>query len=552
MSKKKKKTSARDAALAAAAELGRQGHLDQAAGKLLELAQAERPDYDFLLEIGRELEAVKRFGKAHDVYCMAMRLDMDNYVAYARLGALFVEMERPAAGVVHLEKAVELAPGVIELHYNLGLAAMAAQDYEKARVAMEKTIELGGPTQMAYGNLARLFEQTNQMDELEKTLKKGLKDFPDDPFLNFNMAVFDRRAGNAEAALKRLLECEAFLDRAPEAKAAEDWDEHRILVNFELARCYDKLGKVDEAYSFFEKGNGLSAKRFYIHAPDKGEALRNIGRLKALDLGNWREQAADPLDDAVKTPVFLVGFPRSGTTLLQQILDGHSKIKVIEEQPVLATLAGEINEKLGGYPEALKTINKAQFNDFRDEYLKALGQFAPGGEKTKLIDKLPLNITQVPLILKLFPEAKFILALRHPCDSSLSCFMQNFMLNNAMSNFLTLDDTTRYYEEVFSLWFGYVEQLAPDFHAIRYEDVVADLEKEAKAAIAFLGLPWEEGVLEYRKQAKAKTRISTPSYSQVVQPIYKDAAGRWKRYETFLKPYLGRLQPFCDAFGYSL
>ena len=254
----------------------------------------------------------------------------------------------------------------------------------------------------------------------------------------------------------------------------------------------------------------------------------------------------------MKTPAFLIGFPRSGTTLFQQILDGHSKIEVIEEQPVLATLAAEINEKLGGYPEALTAINKAGFNDFRDEYLRALGQHAAGGAKAKLIDKLPLNITQVPMILKLFPDAKFFLALRHPCDSVLSCFMQNFMLNNAMSNFLTLDDTTRYYEEVFSLWLGYVETLAPDFHAIRYEDVVADLEKQAKAAISFLGLPWEEGVLDYREQAKAKTRIRTPSYSQVVQPIYKDAAGRWKRYEKFLKPHLGRLEPFCDTFGYSL
>jgi len=535
-----------------AIKLGQEGQLDEAAGVFASLAKEFPDDYGFLIEAGRQLEYVRRFGKAQEVYARAMQLEPDNYLTYAKLGALYVEIEKYPIAIKNLEHAVELAPEDADLHYNLALAYLAVQDLDRAITELETTLSLGGRAHLAFGTLSRIYEQTNQMDKLQGVLDVALEHFPDDPFLNFNAGVLERRNGNFEKALAHLDKCLSPEAAAQEKTITMDLEDMKMAASFEYGRIYDKLGDYDKAFKAFIDGNKFSADNFFLQVPNKDEALENVAKLRELDLTGWSKTTADPLAKAEKTPIFLVGFPRSGTTLLHQVLDGHSRLEVIEEKPLLSAVSTHIEQNLGGFPGALTSLDTKTFNTFRDEYMGGLKKMQDGEGDVRFVDKLPLHIIKVPLIKKMFPDAKFILALRHPCDSTLSCFMQNFGLNNAMMNFLSLDDATRYYDQVFSLWLKYVDKLDLDYTQVRYEDVVTDLEKEARSVISFLGLPWEDGVLQYREQAKAKKRISTPSYSQVVQPIYTDASGRWKRYEKYLEPYLDRLAPYCEAFGYSL
>jgi len=529
--------------------LGEKGDLDQAADLMMKAAKGQ--DYDFLLKAGAALEGIKRFGKAQELYAWAMKLEPENFLTYFRLGALFAELEKFPLAIRNLERAVELNPGNGDLHYNLALTYQSAGEIDKAIASLETALEKGTEAYMAYGTLARIYEQANQMEKLAAVLEAGLKDCPDDPFLNYNAAIMARRGNDPELALKHLQMClnsEIMRQQGDESQNVKDMKQ---LAGFELGRIYDILGNYDKAYRHFAEANRLAGEVLFLNPPDKQKSLENIAKMRALNYSGWQTLTADPLEDPALTPVFLIGFPRSGTTLLHQVLDGHLNLEVLEERPLIAVLTEHIDTSLGGFPGGLKTMDKTALNKIRDGYMRGLGNMQTKPGKVRMVDKLPMNIIKAPLMAKLFPDAKFILALRHPCDCTLSCFMQNFDLNHAMMNFLNMDDATRYYDETFSLWFKYLREMDLDVHMVRYEDVVDDLEHEARAVIAFLGLDWQDQVLQYREQAKAKKRINTPSYHQVVKPIYKGAKGRWRRYEKYLTPYIGRLMPYINEFGYG-
>ncbi len=166
------------------------------------------------------------------------------------------------------------------------------------------------------------------------------------------------------------------------------------------------------------------------------------------------------------------------------------------------------------------------------------------------VDKLPLNSVFMPLLARLFPGARFILALRDPRDVVLSCFMQTFTLNEAMRHFLSLDETARYYAAVMGVAARAESRLGPRVLRVRYEDVVSDTEGQARRLLAFLQLPWDPAVLAFHETAR-KRRINTPSYQQVVQPVYGSARERWRKYAEELAPVLPVLEPFVRSFGYK-
>jgi hypothetical protein len=169
-----------------------------------------------------------------------------------------------------------------------------------------------------------------------------------------------------------------------------------------------------------------------------------------------------------------------------------------------------------------------------------------------LVDKNPLSMNSLPAIRRLFPDARIILALRHPCDVVLSCYITNFRPNNAMASFLSLDTAAELYDLSFALFEKSRELLQPPLHVNRYEDLVEDRDRELRPLLDFLGLEWDERVLDHESTAKARGHIKTASYAQVVEPIYKRSAGRWENYREHLEPVLPVLAPWVARFGYSL
>lgn len=311
---------------------------------------------------------------------------------------------------------------------------------------------------------------------------------------------------------------------------------------------YDRLGRTEDAFAAFAATNTL-------HTTAVSDPLRRAAELRdtlrtdlELMTPDWVEGWSDArLASGADDPVFLVGFPRSGTTLLDTILMGHPRIMVMEEQPPLNI----VDRELGGLA-AVAGLDANGLRAARDHYFREVEAIQPLEPGKLLVDKSPLFLTKAALIARLFPDARFILALRHPCDVVLSCFMSNFRLNNAMSNFLRLEDAAEFYDLVFSHWERSRALLPLNVHTIVYERLVEDVEGQVRPLFDWLGLDWHAQALDHRSTAKGRGLITTASYSQVTEPIYKRAAGRWTRYRKELEPILPVLQPWIEKFGYSL
>ena len=203
----------------------------------------------------------------------------------------------------------------------------------------------------------------------------------------------------------------------------------------------------------------------------------------------------------------------------------------------------------GGFPDGIATLTADDALVLRDAYAEAVAGFDPG-DGSLLVDKLPMRTVQVGLIWRLFPKARFIFAVRHPCDVVLSGFMQDYQLNDAFANFFTLEDAVSMYEGVMSLWRLFEERLPLNSHRVRYESLVSDPRGEIGALLEFLEMPWDDAVLDFRTRVRERGLIDTTSYHQVAEPFYQRAAGRWLRYRRFFDPYMQRLTPFIEYFGY--
>jgi hypothetical protein len=242
----------------------------------------------------------------------------------------------------------------------------------------------------------------------------------------------------------------------------------------------------------------------------------------------------------------VVGFPRSGTTLLDTFLMGHPQTVVLEELPLIRA-AEEVIGDMGDLPSR----SAAELEAARAAYFAELGKHGDVGTGSLIIDKLPLNMLVLPVIHTLFPEAPVIFAQRHPCDCVLSCFMQAFALNDSMASFLDIQDAAAFYDAAMTLWTNSRSSLSANVHTIVYEELIADPAKTLRPAIEFLGLEWDDGLLDHRATAKSRQAISTPSYNQVTQPLSAAPSGRWRRYSQQLESVLPVLLPWAKRLGYS-
>lgn len=250
---------------------------------------------------------------------------------------------------------------------------------------------------------------------------------------------------------------------------------------------------------------------------------------------------------ATPAPVFLIGFPRSGTTLLEQILASHSQITCLGETNYLFdALAVVLRE--GDVFARIDALRANEIETVRQGYARIVQRDHPGAGL--IVDKHPLHITLLPLINKIFPDAKIIFALRDPRDAVLSCYQQSFSINVATAQFLELTRTAEYFDAVMALMLACSSRLKLDVHQVRYRDVVADLEGQARAMTAFLSLGFEPEMLRFNEHARERP-ISSASARQVILPIYQRSVGRWRRYERELAPVLPLLNKWARRLGYE-
>jgi hypothetical protein len=279
-------------------------------------------------------------------------------------------------------------------------------------------------------------------------------------------------------------------------------------------------------------------------------AQRLLGNLDLLG-DAWRSPAgeADPSDPGTAGHAFLLGFHRSGTTLLEQVLKRHERVATIEERDLLAESADRYLTTRAGV-EQLRTATVDDLAAVRQQYWRRVRDLRLDADGKVFVDKHPLNTVKLPLILRAFPDAKILFAIRDPRDVILSCFRGHFEINAAMFEHLTLAGSARLYDLVMQLGRRCRERAPAAFFDWRYEQLVEDFDGVTRSICDFLGIPWHEGLRDFAASAR-KADIRSPSAAQVRRGIFAGSVGLWRQYADELAPVLAILKPWIETFGYS-
>ena len=520
----------------------RLGHFEAAVDALRGAVAVNPNDPETHCDIGDALHHLQRFEESMEHYRTAVRLDSRFSRAYNNLGWLLNDMGNYEDAITSCRRALALRPNYEHAHLNIGNAQKNLGRIDEAVASYRKALAIDPRSVAAYKNLSDLYEETNDLKRADDTIRKALELSPDDPGVKISRAVILKRQGNMEEAIRTL---EALAAQALSGSLAAQ-------THNELGKLHDRNNDCERAFHHFSKANELQAKSGTADLVEKetflSEVVRSASTVTSDWVASWSVGAnGGPEND----PAFIVGFPRSGTTLLDQLLDSHPAIQVMEEREVLPDLALQVAKDFGDYPSCLADFRESDLERLRERYFQRVDRYIDRRSDTLLVDKLPLNICHTPLIARLFQGAKIILAMRHPCDVVLSNFMQRWGINVAMANFFSLPDAAHAYAQVMSLWQKCTRLLPLDYHMVRYEALVDDLPSETRRMLDFLRVEWDDAVLDYTDHAKKRAHIRTPSYQTVTEPIYGRAKYRWKRYADKLEPTIKDLRSFIEAFGYG-
>ena len=494
-----------------------------------------------LFDLALQEHKKKKFLSAEKLYKKILETYPDEVSTLNNLGTVLKELGKNKEAIYYYEKALKFKPQDIVTNYNLGLTFSNLEEFQKSTNFYEKVIKIDPKHIQSYHNLMDIYEKTNNQKKLEKTVLDAKNFLKDNPIVKLYEGNLLYKKEKFSEAINNLESISFDLNKVKQ-------EQLRVLI---LGKCYDRTKNFNKAFNCFVKANKI-AFQLKNKNINKNFYLKKIESRKKF-FNKLKKEKCSSLEllDGQKNPIFIIGFPRSGTTLLDTILSSHPLIEVIEEKSMVPQLIGSLNELTKNNFKNLKNINADQIQKLRNNYFKNLYSHIKNKDNSKLyIDKLPLNIIYVGEILRIFPGAKFIISLRHPCDCVLSCFMQTFEVNNAMANFFNLEDSAKLYDHVMRLWTQYMSIFDINYHEIKYENLVLNLEKTIKPLLKFLELPWNDNVLEFSKTAKKKQQIKTPSYDQVIRPIYSESSGRWKMYEKQISITFPILESWIKKFNY--
>jgi len=501
--------------------LGAIGRWHEAVAALRQAAALNPTEPDLIRALAIALARAGQHQDSADELLRWIESEPDDPARRIMLARLLADLGRQDESDAQLTKAAELATGIAEFDVSGdGMIEIASAGAPGER-AVDKP---------ALRELAFLLERTNRTDALRTLLTDAEARGVQREDIGYPAAAMALRDGDPNEA-KRLLLTE------PPDRDPTRW--HRL-----MARIADALDDPAAAFAEAETMN-RAARDHDVWRRRAAEYLLWVRGLATMLTPEWVSGLTQLPMAERRSPAFLVGFPRSGTTLLDTFLMGHSEAAVLEEMPLMHQA-----ETVLGDSVQLPGAGIASLEQARGAYFAELDRHLPPAFAGLAIDKMPLNLLAMPYVHCLFPDAGVIFVQRHPCDVVLSCFMQGFALNNATACFLDLGDAAAAYDAIMTMWLRSRELLPLRVHTLVYERLIAAPEDELRPLIDFLGLEWQAQMLDHRITARGRGAIGTPSYDQVVEPLSQGSSGRWRRYEQQLEPVLPLLLPWAERLGY--
>ncbi len=523
--------------------LFQQGKLPRAEQEIRLALTHRKDDPDYFNNLANVLVARDQPEKALDTFTTALDLNPKHVDSLTGAGTLSFTLGR-------LEEAEDLFRKIVAIephHYialnNLGIILARTDRPFEAVTVFKTAIRDANATAELFSNLARALEMLNELAEARQIVSRALaKNSGLIPARLVHCHLL-RREGNfsdARVAYERLLQ-----DMIPRPE--------KVDAMYGYGLTLDQLSEPEAAFCAFTEANKLASGTPEFKQRDGRRYLDNVEACRRWFTRDFIQARSLPSDDQAVVPVFFVGFPRSGTTLMEQILAAHPDVVTTAEKSPLQHVRQYLTRRFGSkrpFPEFLDDLSAAHLQEARDLFWQDAGSLVDLETRTVLVDKLPLNIVDLGLANLLLPNAKVVAALRDPRDVCLSCFMQNFGASDAMANFLEIKTTDKAYARVMGLWVHYKEVLTLPFMEYRYEDLVEDFHHTTQRIIDFIGLSWSKNIERYREQAAGRF-ISTPSYRDVTSQLYTRASGRWQRYEKALEGKLPESSGLIADLGYE-
>jgi tetratricopeptide (TPR) repeat protein len=508
--------------------------------------------------LGLALAAQGRTAEAITHYERALELNPGHARVHSNLGLALAAQGRMEDAIAHYERAIELNPDHANVHSNLGIALVVQGRMEDAIAHYEHALALNPDHAAAHNNLGIVLADQDKPDEAMAHYARALAINPDHAEALNNLGNIFKAQGRFDDALAhyggaiaiRPEYAEAHLNRseikffhrgdadltALEALAARDGvsANEAMYVHFALAKALEDTGDYLRAFEHLRNGNAL--KRGQINY-DEAAVLTLFQRISTVfdrSLFDRFRGAGEPSS----VPVFVLGMPRSGSTLIEQILASHPQIHGAGELEHLEKAIGalSVGDPPVPYPECVPALDGMALRALGQAYLARLPAVAAG--KLRIVDKLPGNFLSIGLIRLILPNARIIHTMRHPIDTCVSCYSRLFPSGLYFTN--DLAELGRYYSRYRELMAHWRSVLPPSaILDVSYEDVVDDLEGQARRLIDYCGLPWDDRCIAFHRTNRT---VKTASAVQIRQPLYRSSLQRWRRYEGGLAPLLLELQ----------
>ena len=446
-----------------------------------------------------------------------------------------------------IEKALQFSQGRVEILEEAARICSPFKHLDLMLGYLERASQKKGASMDALLSLADLYLLDNRIDEAAEVVERAARMDRKDPRVLLKEALLKQQRGQVNEAEPQFRQLMANT-------AADAWT--RVRAAYAVAGILDSAGQYDEAMTALLEGKAVQrTQAAALLAPLQQMQKLNREMAQCITpaiLERWRAEAGKL--EPSRRIALLAGHPRSGTTLLEQVLDAHSEVVSLEETTLIHD---EIYRPMGrdfppnsGIFQMLDSAPPSMLRQLRENYWHCAELYLrqPIGSRL-LLDKNPGLNVMIPVLERVFPETKFLIALRDPRDVVLSCFMQALTLTPTSSSYLTMGGAVQQYANVMEFWLAMLPRLGEQGMRVRYEEMVEDLPTVARSVLGFLGLGYEEKVLKFYEHARTK-RVNSPSQAEVKKPLYRTAIGRWRNYQKYLEPYMSGLEPFLKELNY--